>query len=159
MPDLATAYTLTTPAGTIVFNDGSADQFYIQDIPTGLAGAPIRAPEDDSPFNDGGLSYNFWKGARHIVIEGIFLVQSVPPCPDSVAIWNEMEDDLREALDSIAGSISDVGTLAWKPTGQLLTRTLTVRNDQTLEVGPDQNYMVRTFQFGLVADNPVWTET
>jgi hypothetical protein len=158
MPDLAVPYTLVTPAGTVVFNDGDADQFYIQDI-QGLDGAPIRAPVDDAPFTDGGLSYNFWKGARHIVFDGMFLVTSVPPCPAAVAIWNEMMDELREALDSISATIADTGTLSWSPTGLGLTRTLVVRNDVALETSPDQNYQARTFTFSLRADDPVWTES
>jgi hypothetical protein len=159
MPDLSVPYVLSCPGGTITFNDTTTiDQFYITDIPTGLAGAPIRAPMDDLPYGDGGLSYNFWKGARHILFEGILLVQSVPPCSAMVTIWNEMEDDLRVALDSISTIDTATASLAWTALGQP-ARTLTVRNDIPLEVGPDQNYQVRTFHFGLVADNPVWIES
>lgn len=159
MPDIAVPYTLVAPGGTIIFNDPlTADQFYITDIPSGLAGAPIRAPMDDVAFGDGGRSYNFWEGARHILVEGMFLVTSVPVCPAAVAIWNEMEETLRAVLRSIAAQDTDVATLTWRPTGQT-ERQLIVRNDVTLETAPDQNYLARTFHFGLVADDPDWVET
>jgi hypothetical protein len=157
MPDLACPYTLTTPGGTIAFNDGSADQFYITDIPAGLAGAPIRPPQDDVAYGDGGVSYNFWKGARHIQFEGVFLVQSAAFCsPAQVQRWNEMEEELRVALESIAALSTDTGTLVWTPTGALASNTLVVRAEVTLETAPDQGYTVRTFSFGLLADNPDW---
>lgn len=155
MPDLAVEYTLVTPAGTVVFNDNAVDQFYITNIPEGMSGAPLRTPMDPVAFGDGGNSYNFWKGARHIIFEGIFLVTSTPPCDAMVAIWNQMEDDLETALSSIAALDTDTGTLTWTPTG-LAARSLTVRHDVPLDVQPDQNYAVRTFTFGLVADDPDW---
>ncbi len=158
MPDLACEYVLTTLAGTINFNDGSTDQFYIQDI-QGLAGAPIRAPIDDVPYGDGGIGYNFWKGGRHVSFEGIFLAQSAPLCsPALVAVWNEMEEELRVALDSISALDTDTATLVWTPGGQA-QRTLVVRNDIPLECPPDQNYLVRAFNFGLFAAEPAWVES
>lgn len=148
---------LTTPGGTITFNSGLQDQFYIQDIPTGLAGAPIRAPIDEIAFGDGSLAFNWWKGGRHIAIDGVFLVQSQPFCSDpQVAVWNQMEEELRAALDSISTVETATATLVWTP-GGLSQRTLVVRNDVPLECTPDQNYLVRTFSFGLFSADPVWT--
>src|SRR5512146_382273 len=109
MADIACTYTLTTPAGTIVFNDGSEDQIYIQGI-TGLGSAPIRTPIDDVPYGDGSLGHNFWKAGRHIIIEGVFFVRSVPCSPAMVTIWNEMEEDLRLALESIAALTTATGS-------------------------------------------------
>lgn len=157
MPDVACPYTLATPAGTIVFNDGSAEQFYITNIPQGLAGAPIRAPIDNVAFGDGSIGFNFWKGGRHILIEGVFLVTSLPPCPALVALWNAMEDELRIALDSISADIASTATLSWTPTGDVAVRALVVRNDVELETQPDQNYLTRTFTFGLFSEDPDWT--
>lgn len=157
MPDVACEYVLTTPFGVVTFNDGSVDQFYIQSIPQGLAGAPISAPIDDVAYGDGSIGYNFWKRGRHILIEGLFLVTSIPsPCSAQVAIWNTMEDELREALDSINGNTADTATLVWTPAGAAGPRTLTVRNDVPLDCQPDQNYLVRTFAFGLFAEDPDW---
>ncbi len=155
MPDVAVPYTLVTPAGTLVFNDGSADQFYIQSI-TGLDGPPIRAPGDPISYGDGGHSYNFWIGAREMLFEGIFLVTSVPVCPEAVAIWNTMEETLITILRSIAATDADTGSLTWTPTGLSSSRTLTVRNDITVECAPDQGFLVRAWHFGLRADNPDW---
>jgi len=158
MPDISAEYLLVTPAGTIDFNDDGLDQFYIQEIPTGLAGAPIRAPMDPVGFGDGGRSYNFWAGARHIVVEGVFLITSTRNMNAILTIRNQMEEDLRVALDSIAQTDVDTATLTWTPLGQT-TRTLVVRNDVPLECPHDQNYLLRAFQFGLVADDPAWVES
>ncbi len=156
MADVACPYTLVTPSGTIDFNDGSVDQFYIQMI-TGLDGAPIRAPADPVAYGDGGVSYNSWKGMREMLFEGVFLVTSVPPCPDAVPVWNTMEETLRVALESLVGDeTTAVGTLTWTPTGAVTSNTLTVRSDVALECPPDQGYLVRSFHFGLRADNPDW---
>lgn len=157
--DIACPYTLVTPAGTIAFNDGSDQQFYIGSIPQGLGGKPIRAPQDLVSFGDGGRSYKFWKGPRHILFEGNFLVPEMPPCPALVTIWNEMEDDLDAALESIADETTDTGTLSWSPTGLGVTRSLTVRCELELDVQPDQNFLTRTFHFGLLADDPAWSES
>ena len=156
MADIACPYTIVTPARTINFNDGATDQFYIQGI-TGLGSAPVRAPIDDVPYGDGGIGHNFWKGGRHIVIEGLFLVTSVDCGPEQVGIWNDMEDSLRIALESIAATTTDTGTLVWLPQGQILYRVLGVRHDQPLECPPDQNFTVRNFSFGLFAENPDWS--
>jgi hypothetical protein len=158
MPDIACEYTLTTPAGTIVFNDGSVDEYFITDIPDGLAGAPLRTPTDFVPYGHGSLSYNFWRGGRNILIEGMFFVRSLPPCPQMVEEWNIMEENLRVCLESIAELDSDTGTLVWTPTG-LSQRTLTVRHNVQLQCPPDQNYSVRAFNFGLLADDPDWLES
>jgi hypothetical protein len=156
MPDIACPYTLTTPAGTVVFNDGSAAQFAIQGI-TGLGSAPVRAPIDDIPYGDGSIGHNFWKGGRHIAFEGLFLVTSADCGPNLVGLWNQMEEDLRVALESIAALTSDTGTLVWQPTGFLSPLTLTVRHDVPMECPPDQNFTVRNFTFGLFAADPDWT--
>lgn len=155
MPDISCVYTLTTPGGTITFNDGSADQFYISEIPQGLSGVPARTPHDDVPYGDGEQSYNWFQTGRHILIEGLFLVTSVMCGPDMVEVWNQMEDDLQVATDSLAGLTTATGTLSWTPAG-LSARSLTVRRDVELECPHDQNYLVRTFHFGLSADNPSW---
>ena len=157
MPDISCEYVLTTPAGVIDFNNGAADQYFITDIPQGLAGAPISAPIDPVAYGTGSRSYNWWQRGRHILIEGNFFVTSQPLCsPEIVAVWNTMEETLRAALASIAGPDSAVATLDWTPAG-LSARTLEVRNDIELECSPDQNYLVRTFHFGLFTDAIIWS--
>lgn len=158
MPDISCEYTLTAPGGTIVFNDGSVDQFYLSNIPTGLAGAPIRAPIDNLSYARGSKGYNFWLAGRHITFEGNFFVTSLPGCPAQVEVWNQMEEELRVVLESIAADMADTATLVWRPAG-LTERTLIVRNDVPLECQPDQNYLTRTFTFGLFAEDPDWTES
>jgi hypothetical protein len=152
--DVGVSYTLTTPGGTVVFNDGSADQIYIGEI-QGLGGAPIRAPMDDIPFGHGGLWYDFWEGPRHITFDGVFLITSTRWGDSVIVIRNQMEETLRVALRSISALETDTGTLDWTPQGQS-ARQLIVRCDQTVDFGHDQNYLLETFHFGLVAADPDW---
>lgn len=154
MADVGVQYTLSTPGGTIDFNDGSEDQFYISEI-QGLGGAPVRAPMDDVPFGDGGLLYNFWKGPRHILIDGVLLIQSVFWGDPVIVIRNDMEEDLRIALESISALEGDTGTLSWTPQGQSL-RAMTVRCDLAVDFGHSDNYQLETFHFGLVSPNADW---
>jgi hypothetical protein len=72
-----------------------------------------------------------------------------------VQIRNGFEEDLRLALESI---LAADGTFVWTPQGQA-ERTLTVRHDVQLEFGHDQNYLLATFSFGLVAADPDWLES
>jgi hypothetical protein len=161
MADLDPIYTLTTPGGTVLFNDPSQsdsgeDELRLTNI-SGLDGPTIRAPMDDVPYGDGGLSYNFWKGARHIIMEGVFLIRSVRIGSDDVKpIRNTFEEDIRGALESIAALAAATGTLAWQPDGWA-ARSLTVRHDVQFDTGRDQDNLLETFHFGLVADNPDWT--
>lgn len=151
MADIAVPYTLETPAGTIDFNDGSADQFYIGEI-QGLGTAPIRTPVDNAPQAHGGLVHNFWKAARNITIEGVFLITSVPQGTQCQAIRNAMEEDLRAALESI---LQTDGTLTWTPVG-LAERELSVRHSVPLECPHQDAFLLRAFNFGLIAANPDW---
>ena len=151
MADVGVQYVLTTGGGTVYFNDDSADQIYITEV-DGLGGAPIRAPIDEVPFGDGGIVHDFWKGPRHIIVDGVFLITSTRKQDSIVAIRNTFEEDLRAALESI---LQADGTFAWSPQGQG-ARSLTVRHDVQLDFGHDQNYQLETFHFGLVAGNPDW---
>ncbi len=151
MADVGVAYVLTTPDGTVTFNDGTQDQFYISEI-AGLGGTPVRAPVDPVPFGHGGIVHDFWEGPRYIVIDGAMLILSTRVGDEIVVIRNQMEETLRVALRSILG---DDGTLEWTPQGQA-ARLLTVRHDSQLEFSHDQNYLLETFHFGLVAGDPDW---
>lgn len=155
MADLSVTYTLTTPGGTIVFNNGDLyttdDLYWIQTI-QGLDGAPIRAPIDNAPQVDGGLVHDFYLGPRHVTMEGVILVQSVSIGGPCLTVRNTLEEALRAALQSITRAD---GTLAWTPTGGS-GRSLTVRNEVPLEYSPAENYAVMAFTFGIVAADPNW---
>jgi len=151
MADIGVPYTLTTPAGTVNFNDDSLDQIYIVSI-EGLGGPPVRAPIDPVPFGHGGIVHNAWKGPRTIVVDGIFLILSTRVQDNIVVIRNTFEETLRTNLESI---MQADGTFAWTPQGQS-ARSLTVRHDVQLEFRHDQDYLVETFSFGLVAADPDW---
>lgn len=155
MPDVACQYILAAPSGTINFNDGTADQFYITEIPSGLAGAPISAPIDPVAFANNSLSYNWWQRGRHIQMDGVFLITSTRNEQAILAIRNQMEETLRAALSSCAGLATAVATLSWTPYGQS-GRVLEVRNDVPLECPHDQSYLVRTFSFGLFSNAAAW---
>ena len=154
MADVGVTYTLTTPGGTVTFNDGLADQHYITEI-RGLGSAALRTPIDNVPLGDGGLIHDFWKGPRHIGIEGIFLIQSTKIMNSIVVIRNDMEDELSDALESI---LRADGTLAYTPQGEG-ARTYPVRYEIPLEFTHTDNYTVLAFSFGLVAGEPDWAGT
>jgi hypothetical protein len=156
MADLACTYTLTTSGGTIIFNDGDLyttdDLYWISQI-EGLDGPTLRAQVDNAPQAHGGLVHTFWKGPRHITMEGAILIQSVPWGGSCLVERNEMEDDLRVALESI---IQTNGTLSWTPAGQS-AHSLAVRHDVQLQFTPQENYMIMGFVFGLVSASADWT--
>lgn len=160
MADLACQYTLTTPGGVILFNDYGDDRFnefgpdeyYISDI-KGLDGAPLRTPQDNRPQTDGGLIHPFFKGPRHPTFEGSLMIRSTMIQDTKRLIRNQMEKDLREALESI----EDVdGTLDWSVSYQIdgtIAHSLTVRCEVPVEFSGIE---LKTFAFGLVAANPVY---
>lgn len=158
MADLNTTYTLTTPGGTIIFNNGDlhdgTDKFWIQQI-EGLDGIDVRAPIDKVPFGDGGILHTFWKTERRFAFDGVLLVESVSFMSDAcVTALNVMEEALRVAVESII--VAD-GTLSWTPAGQG-ARSLTVRHhgEPRLDFRPIENYALRQFLFGLVSADPDW---
>jgi len=151
MADIGVQYVLTTPVLTLTFNDGTADQFYITEI-RGLGAPALRTPMDNVPLGDGGLIHDFWKGPRHIAIEGIFLIQSTRVMDSIVVIRNDMEEDLTDALESI---LRADGTLSYTPQGDS-ARTFTVRYEVGVEFVHTDNYLTDSFSFGLVAGEPDW---
>ena len=156
MADISVAFVLTTPGGTITFNSTGDDDFnqygsneyYLSDS-QGLDGAPIRAPVDNAPQDDGGLVHNFWEGPRHIVLEGALIIRSTHVQNTIRTLRNSMEAALLTALTSI---LRADGTLAWTPAGQG-ARSLTVRYEIPCEFSGVE---LKTFTFGLVAANPDW---
>lgn len=158
MADLSVPYDLATPNGTINFNDtgidkfnmlGGPDEFYITDI-KGLDQAPIRTPQDNRPQTDGGLIHPFFKGPRHITIEGCLIIRSTRIQNTIRTIRNQMEDELLDALNSI---LQTDGTLTWTPAGQS-QRQLNVRSEIPCDFSGIE---LKAFTFGLVAANPDWT--
>ena len=155
MADIVTAYTLTTPGGTIIFNNGvmgdGTDKYWLQSV-QGLDGPEIRAPVDPVPFGDGGIIHTFWKGPRRPILEGVFLIESSTFESDCQFIRNTLSEALRVALNSI---ISTNGTLAWTPDG-FSARSLTVRNEVPLDVRYEQDYRLSSFTFGLISASSEW---
>ena len=146
MPDIATVYTLTTPGGTITFNNGATDEYYLSEI-GGLEDAPIRAPVDNRPQTDGGLVHDFYEGPLHLTLEGILFIRSTRVQNSIRTIRTSMTDNLRTALRSI---LRADGTLAWTPYGST-ARSLTVRYEVPLDPRYIDNYLNVAFSFGLVS--------
>lgn len=154
MADYSCVYTLSTGGGTIAFNQGtlgsgSLDNLYWISVIHGLDGPSIRAPIDDVPFGDGGIVHRFWKGPRHIGLEGSLVIQEVPFGSICQEFLNELEADLNTALDSI---LQTNGTLSWTPTGGSAT-SIPVRYEVPLDIQPTENYALRSFSFGLVSED------
>ena len=141
MAEYSSPMTLTTPAGTITFTGAAGDRYYVD--PEGCSGldmAPVRIVIDEKPQTDGGIVHPSKKGARHVVIAGLLL-------SDTVAGRNALEAALTAALESLDDAD---GTLAWTPTGGTL-HSLAVRCDVPASYpGPNQ----KRFIFGLVAAVP-----
>lgn len=157
MADIGVVYTLACPGGTVVFNDTTVpfngqDQHYITEI-RGLESPVLRTPTDNIPLGDGALVHDFWKGARHIEIEGTILVQSTSIENAIVVIRNDMTDELVDALESI---LRADGTLTYTPQGQG-ARTYTVRYEVGLQATHTNNYHSLDFSFGLIAAEPDWS--
>lgn len=157
MADVGVQYVLTTPDGTITFNQftdpfNGQDQFYLSEI-RGLGAPALRTPFDNIPLGDGGLIHDFWKGPRHITMDGTILVQSTQVMDSIVVIRNSMEEDLTAALESI---LRANGTLVFTPQG-LAQRTFTVNYEVPLEFVHSNNYLSLDFSFGLIAGEPDWS--
>jgi hypothetical protein len=160
MADISVVYTLTTPGPDITFNHtgidmfnmlGGDDEYYITNA-KGLDMPPLRTPMDNRPQTHGGLVHRFFKGPRHITIEGALMIRSTRIQDSIRTIRNDMEEELRTALESI---IDADGTLSWTPqlTAGPDPRSLTVRCEIPLEF---DGIELKTFLFGLVAANPDW---
>jgi hypothetical protein len=150
MADYSCIYTLATPGGTVLFNNGefghgSKDDLYWINVIHGLDGPTLRFTAEDVPFGHGGIVHKTWKGPRHPVIEGHLIVQSVRESLCQ-AVFNDMEAALNAALNSILAPTS--GTLSWTPAGDV-PHALTVYYEQSLDVQPDDDYHTRSINFGL----------
>lgn len=155
MADYSCPYVLDCGVGgTITFNNGtfggsSTDDLYWISTIHGLDGPTLRVPIDDVPFGDGGIVHRSWMGPRHPILEGNLIVQSVGlgQCQE---VLNVMEQDLRDALDTILAPTS--GTLTWTPTG-LSELTLEVFYEVSVDFQPTEDYHLRSFTFGLVSES------
>lgn len=148
MADIATIYTLTTPGGTINFNQGdlgdSTDKFWLTSI-RGLDMPAIRNPTDPVPFGDGLLKHTFWWSGFRVIFDGMLLIETPLNC---MARRNALSDDLKAALNSI---LNTAGTLTWTPAGGA-GESLSVYLEVPLETPYSDNYTVQNFSFGLVSE-------
>ncbi len=152
MADVTTPYTLTTPGGTIVFNDGELgdgqDKYWLTSGPQGLRSA-LRTPFDVVPFGDGGTSYTTRRAPSFPIFDGIYLVESSRSQSLCQTLRNDMAVDLEAALDSIMSPTT--GTLTWTPEGQS-PLALTVSYWVTLDDPYGDNFATQSFTFGLYSN-------
>ena len=152
MADISCTYTLTTPGPDITFNSGTLgdgnDKYWLTAI-QGLDGPDIRAPVDLVPFGDGGIVHTFRKGPRRVTFDGMLLLDpfTLEDCQER---RNDLAFDLQDALASI---IAASGTLTWDPAGSVTSKSLTVYNEVKLNISYSDNYLVSTFNFGLVSED------
>lgn len=156
MADVVAAYTLATPGGTIIFNNGTlgdaTNKYWLTTV-QGLDGPAIRAPVDLVPFGDGAILHTFRKGGRRPLFDGTLLIESNMSQSVCQLIRNQLAEALRLALNSI---IAANGTLTWTPAGFAL-RTLTVRNEIPLDIRYEDDYRKATFSFGLISAAAEWS--
>ncbi len=152
MADVTTAYTLTTPGGTIVFNGGAlgdgTDKYWLQTGPQGLR-SQLRTPFDPVPFGDGGTSYQTWRGPMFPIFDGIYLIESSNSQALCQELRNDMAVNLEDALDTILSPIT--GTLSWTPEGQS-PLSLAVSYWVTLDDPYGDNFATQSFTFGLYSN-------
>ncbi len=152
MADVTTAYTLSTPGGTIVFNDGAlgdgTDKYWLTTGPQGLRSA-LRTPYDPTPFGDGGTSYTTRRGPMFPIFDGLYLIESNQSQAMCQILRNDMAVDLEAALDSILSPTT--GTLSWTPEGQSAL-SLAVSYWVTLDDPYGDNYATQSFTFGLYSN-------
>lgn len=151
MAESAAPQTLTTPTGTILFNQditvaGVANCMYWVENTEGLDDAPVRAPQEDRPRTPGGIIHDILDGARHITIEG-YLYIGPDTAYNQVVARNTMERDLRLVL---RGARTADGSYSYSPTG-LGTDVYTIRNDVPVTY---PGKMPKRFIFGMVAGDP-----
>lgn len=145
MAEYSAPATLTTPWGTIDFNDDTPPAYlHDPDVCAGLDGAPARATIDVKPVTDGGIWHRHFKGAREVTLGGLLRV-------DTPADAASLEDDLLAACESIFSDPSVTGTYEWTPSDSS-TRSITVRCDilPTFS-GPAH---AKKYSLGLVAIDP-----
>ncbi len=154
MADVTTTYTLTTPDGTIVFNDGAlgdgTDKYWLTTGPQGLRSA-LRTPYDVVPFGDGGTSYTTRRAPMFPIFDGLYLIESSRSQADCQMLRNDMAVALETALDSILSPAT--GTLAWTPIGQTAL-SLPVSYWVTLDDPYGDNFATQSFTFGLYSNDP-----
>lgn len=150
MAEFGAPATLSTPSGSINFNDWGAGPngtiWLIQNV-EGLDGVPLRTPMDPASGTDGALLFPFLGDARHITVSGI-MIPAIGSAWDQIVERNTMEQSLRTKAYSIKGAN---GTWSWTPSG-MGTYSLTVRCD-VQPTFPGEG-IIKQFVFGLVAASP-----
>jgi hypothetical protein len=159
MSDATLAYTLDPPnLSAITFNinglrwgDGQ-DGYFVQKV-RGLAGVPLRTPNDSRPQTHGGLIHPRKKGPRPINFEGRFYVQTVKTGNGIALRWEQMEDALLAVLDDLDDA---PGTLSYTTRGGN-ARSLEVWSQIPLETDVELGVnpgAAKTYTFGLMAADP-----
>lgn len=155
MAEIGIPYTLATPAGTLVFNNGPGasagmglpvgDEIRITDI-KGLDEPEFRSSVTDAPQADGAIIGDGYDGARRPTFDVELRVRSATTETGMRAARNAMEDALIACLGAINRAN---GTLSFTRSGGS-ARSYTVRKDAPLSPSNSQG-VVKGFTFGLVS--------
>jgi hypothetical protein len=150
--DVTTSYVLTTPGGTITFNDGvlgdGTDKYWLTSGPRGLR-SDLRPPFDLVPFGDGGIGHTTRRAPMFPIFDGMYLIESSSLQSQCQTLRNDMAVALEDALDTILSPTT--GTLTWTPEGQGAL-SLAVSYFVTLDDPYGDNYAVQNFSFGLFSE-------
>src|SRR6266542_5728682 len=112
MAEVGIPYTLTTPAGDLVFNVYDANGYLrLSDI-GGLDSASLRTVIDPIPQGDGVIVSNSFQGGVTPVLQGHIVASDLTQ-------RRSLEDALKRKLASI---LRADGTLKWPPTGAAVGR-------------------------------------
>lgn len=152
MADPSAVYTLTPPVGSpIVFNNGNigdgTDLYWLSDI-TGVDEADVRAPRFRKPVTDGANVLRRYEDGLLPVVEGMYLVQSVPQ-NQCMRIRNQMRWALLACLRACKAA---AGTLTWAEAGIVGSFSLEVFYEVKLTHTYESDYHVMTFTFGLASE-------
>lgn len=142
MPGFSDIDTLTTPAGTISFNDDTGDTLFVDPKRSSGMGMPlVRAPIDNKGQTDGYIVHPFFLEGRHLVLAGMLLIRSAA----TEAGYRTARDALSSGTEAKLRSILQAdGTLT------IGAATLTVRCDLGVDF-PAIEGMDKGFVFGLVS--------
>lgn len=143
-PEYGAKFTLSSPAGTAVFNDAT-DGNYVGELTAieGLDGAEIREGGENLVEFDGGIHDDrFFYGRRPVSLQGV--IRGYTTVSGRNTIMQKLSDVVHAAMTSNA-------TLKWTPSGASGNVTLSLRKQLPMRF--DGGWM-KTFNAGMVAGDP-----
>ena len=144
MAERGIPYKLTTPYGSVIFNDLSAFMagqpcFLLTNV-SGVDGGAVRATVERIPQRDGAVIFDAFQGEMQPILEG--------------KIWAKTAAEIRERADYLKACCKSIlrsdGTLSWFPSGAP-DRQVLVRLFDKPTIQSQSGTWSRTFQLSLVS--------